>query len=247
MAGSVAIIIQARMGSERLPGKILKNLSTPALPLPMLQFEIDRLKQIPSKPRILLATTTNSKDDETERFAKRIGIECVRGSETDVLDRYYHAAKQIKADIILRITADCPLIDPEICEQVIQAIQAGKYDYVSNVLKRTYPRGLDVEAFTFSTLEKLHREVKEPRYREHVTLYIVENRNQFKTHSIESPQNYSQYRLTVDTPEDFELIQRIILALMPTKPNFRMADVVELLSQHPDWCAINAHIEQKKA
>lgn len=234
------------MGSERLPGKILKSIHLQNGDIPLLQFAIERLKTIPSKPDVILATTVNNSDDPTEKLGKQLGIRVFRGSETDVLERYYKAASATKADIVLRVTGDCPLIDPDICEQAIQEIIKTDADYVSNVLVRTYPRGLDVEAIQFSILEKLYRDVHDPRYREHVTLYIYEHQNEFKVKNFKFEKDLSYHRWTVDHSEDFELIQRIISSLYPKNPKFRMGDVIALLSEHPDWLEINSHIEQKK-
>ncbi|WP_068470838.1 cytidylyltransferase domain-containing protein [Candidatus Protochlamydia phocaeensis] len=240
----IKILVQARMGSTRLPGKVMKEV----LGRPLLDFQIERLQQARLPHGIEILTTTESSDEPIVAFCQKKGLAYFRGSEEDVLDRYYQAAKEGKLDVIVRVTADCPLIDPDILDHIIAVYLAAfpTYDYVSNGLERTYPRGLDVEVFSFAALEKSYREAKEPEEREHVTPYIYRHPELFHLKNISHSPALDHYRWTVDTPEDFELIQLILDRLYPLNPRFRLQDILALLDRHPDWNKINAHIEQKK-
>lgn len=238
----VGIIIQARMGSSRLPGKVLKEV----LKKPLLAYEIERLRRVTRADEIILATTTDSLDDVLVDFAKNSGIKFFRGSERDVLSRYYECAKENKFDIVVRITADCPLIDPKIIDQILETMLDCKlYEYVSNTLSRSYPRGLDCEAFYFKNLEEAFKSATEPADREHVTLYMHRHIRSDRMRNISNPKNLSHHRWTVDTQEDFELVKNILEALYPQNPNFDFLDIVHLLDKNPAWLSINAHIEQK--
>jgi spore coat polysaccharide biosynthesis protein SpsF len=236
------IIIQARMTSTRLPGKVLKEVLGKAL----LHYQIERLRSIPNA-QIVIATTVNATDDPVVALALRLDLRFYRGSEDDVLSRYYGAAKEAGAENVVRMTADCPLIDPGVSAAVIALRGESGCDYASNILKRSFPRGLDTEAMTFTALEKAHHEATSAWDREHVTPYIYNNGNKFSILHHVNPTDESHHRWTVDTPEDFELVERIISALYPEKPDFTWLDVLELLKMHPDWVHINAHVEQKKA
>jgi spore coat polysaccharide biosynthesis protein SpsF len=228
------------MTSSRLPGKILKEVNGK----PLLEYQIERLRQIPSKPEIWIATTTNASDDRTCELAQRLGLQFFRGSEEDVLSRYYFCAKAAGARVIARVTADCPLIDPDVFEEVLLAYRPSDVDYVSNTIERTYPRGLDIEIFSFEALELAHQKARRPEEREHVTPYI---RSNFRVKNIRhASSNFSKHRWTVDTSEDFELIQRLLGALYPKNSRFRLQDVLQVLSEHPDWSEINARVEQKR-
>lgn len=239
----VGIIVQARMGSTRLPGKILKEV----LHKPLLAFELERLRRVKRANAIVIATTTNPRDLPIVEFCTKYGVECFRGDEDDVLSRYYECAVAHKFDIVVRITADCPLIDPEIIDQILETMLECKlYEYVSNTLTRTFPRGLDCEAFYFKNLEQAYEEATERSDREHVTLYMHRAIRTDLLRNISSPVNLSHHRWTVDTPEDFELIAKILEALYPKSPNFDFRDVLKLLDQHPDWVKLNSHIEQKR-
>jgi len=165
-----------------------------------------------------------------------------------VLTRYYEAAAQENADIVIRLTGDCPLIDPSVVDAVIRAYQTAQpnIDYVSNTLERTFPRGLDIEVFSFATLEKAYRTATEPYEREHVTPYIYRHPEQFKLQQHQQDQDHSSLRWTVDTPEDFELIEKILTALYPKNPVFSQQDILDLLTFNPQWHHINAHVEQIK-
>ncbi len=236
------IIIQARMTSTRLPGKILKSI----LGKPMLEFEIERLRRMKSKLPIMIATTRLADDDPTVVLAQRLGLSFYRGSESDVLSRYYEAAKSAQVDAIVRVTADCPLIDPEVVEEIYSFFAATRADYASNTINRTYPRGLDAEVFTFKALEEAYKEATTSYDREHVTPFIRNKPTRYKVQSLSLvSEDFAKHRWTVDTEEDFELIRRIFEDLYPRQPEFSWRDVLALLEHHPEWIKLNAHIEQK--
>jgi spore coat polysaccharide biosynthesis protein SpsF len=232
---STAIVVQARMGSTRLPGKVLKDIAG----RPMLSYQMERLRRVKRAERIVVATTDQPADDAVERFCQKEKIACVRGSEHDVLARYHLAIERFPADVVVRITADCPLIDPAIVDEAIAAYEP---DYVSNMLEKTYPYGMAVEVFSAQALREAHREAKDPAEREHVTPFIWRRPQRYRLKSLTIAPNLSHHRWTVDTPEDFELVSRLLKTL---KPHFTLQDVLAVLDEHPDWCAINAHVEQK--
>jgi spore coat polysaccharide biosynthesis protein SpsF len=240
-----AAIIQARMGSTRLPGKILKDLMGKTV----LQHVIERIRQANSIDEILIATTTQGPDDAVANEAAQCGVKCFRGSQDDVLARYYLAAKDNNVDAVVRITSDCPLIDPMVVNALVDFFKNKKvYDIVTNagsdLSKRTYPRGLDTEVFSFSVLEKAFKEAGKQYHREHVTPYIYENSSRiyFYKNSID----YSRHRWTLDTEEDLALIAEIYHHLYKGKHDFYLQDVISLFEMKPDLIKINAHIEQKK-
>ncbi len=238
---STAVIIQARMSSSRLPGKVLR----PILGRPMLSFQIERLRKARGFDRIVLATTTNRSDDVIVAFCRAEGLDCYRGSELDVLARYYEAAVECAASSIVRVTADCPLLDPDVVERVISTFRGGgECDYASNMLQPTFPYGMAVEVMSFAALREAHSRARDPAEREHVTPYIYRRPDQFRIASVEMSPNRSDHRWTVDTPEDCALVTRILEALYPTNPDFRMADVVALLEAHPEWRELNRHVRQ---
>ncbi|XCS11519.1 glycosyltransferase family protein [Aeribacillus pallidus] len=240
----VAAIIQARMGSTRLPGKILKKV----LDKTLLEYQIERVKRAKSIDEIIIATTTKESDDQIVQLCQQLSIPYYRGSEEDVLSRYFEAATQFNADVIVRLTSDCPIIDPNVIDKVVTHYLENKdrYDYVSNTLTRTYPRGLDTEVMSYKALKRAYEEAKESAYREHVTAYIYHHPDQFRFFSVSNVKDESQHRWTVDTEEDFHLIKNILEMLYPTKPLFTFEDVIQILRSKPEWVQINAHIEQKK-
>jgi spore coat polysaccharide biosynthesis protein SpsF len=237
------IIVQARLGSTRLPGKIFKKV----LEKPLLTYEIERLQRVTLADEVIIATTTNPLDQGVVDFCHHLQIPVFRGSEEDVLDRYYQAAKNFGAEVVVRVSGDCPLIDPQIIDEVLAFFLNNfpTYQYVSNTLERTYPRGMDVEVFSFNVLEKAAKAATRPEEREHVTPYIYRHPEWFALANIRCESNESHFRLTVDTIEDFQLVSAILEALYPTNPNFTMHDVLDLLKKHPEWININAHIQQK--
>lgn len=239
----VVCIVQARIGSTRLPGKILKKICGKTI----LEHDIDRLKRINNIDKIVIATTTLEKDNVVVEEAKRLGITYFRGSEEDVLSRYYYASKENNADVVVRVTSDCPLLDSKVAEQTISYLldNIDKYDYVNNTLEATFPRGLDTEALTVNSLERAYNEAKVPREREHVTPYIYTNRNKFRLGCFKNKVDYSSYRWTLDTQEDFEFISIIYDRLYKVNPNFNMEDIIKLLEIEPELAKINENIVQK--
>ncbi len=239
----INVFVQARMGSTRLPGKVLK----PVLDRPLLDYLVERLCQAREIDKIVILTTTQRADDVIARYCQKKSVPCFRGAEDDVLDRYYQAALHYHSDGIVRITADCPLIDPDILDQVVKVFKENlpKIDYVSNSLERTFPRGLDVEVFSFSALEQAFLHAKRPEEREHVTLYLYRHPTLFYLKNVAHHPSLAHCRWTVDTPEDFALVRLILEHLYPKHPHFKLKDILKLLNEHPDWYQLNAHIEQK--
>lgn len=240
-----AAIIQARMGSTRLPGKILKDLMGKTV----LQHVIERVRQAVAIDEVIIATTTLSPDDAVAKEAVKCGAACFRGSEADVLSRYYFAAKENKSDIVVRITSDCPLIDPVVTNEIVTFFKSEKiYDIVTNagsdLSKRTYPRGLDTEVFSFAVLEQAFRQADKQYQREHVTPYIYET--SLRQYFYRNEADYSRHRWTLDTEEDFALLQAIYSRLYHGKHDFFLQDILALFEQYPELIKINAHIEQKK-
>ncbi len=239
----IVAIIQARMGSTRLPGKIMRNI----LGKPVLIHELGRIGKIKALDELVVATTTNKRDDIIVKTVQKYyeNISLFRGSEEDVLDRYYKAAIESSANTIVRITSDCPLIDPVVSDKVITAFLKTDCDYCSNTVKRTYPIGLDTEVFKFKTLEKSWNEASKKSEREHVTLHIRNNSEKFKLLNVANNTNLGNLRWTLDTPEDLEFINEIYKRLSYKKKNFLMADVLEVLEVEPILVSINKHIKQK--
>lgn len=240
----VVIISQARMTSTRLPGKVLKKI----FGKPLLQYQIERLRNLHNVSEFIVATTINDADDAIEELCHELSCPVFRGSEHDVLGRYYHAAKEHGADVIVRVTSDCPIIDKNVVSRVIDVYMKNseKYDYVSNTLERTYPRGMDAEVFSFSVLEEAYHEGILDVEREHVTPFFYSRPNRYRLRNVSYLTNCSTHRWTVDTPEDFALIEKIIHYFSLNRPDFTLEDALELLEKHPDWKDINALVEQKK-
>ncbi len=230
-------IIQARMGSSRLPGKTLMKLNDELSTLHFVKNQLSFSKFI---DEIIVATTDLEEDDVIEEICKEMKVKCFRGSSNDVLDRYYNCAKKFQIENIIRITADCPLIDPEIVDQVIQKFHTKNYDYVSNTLKRTYPIGTDVEIFSFEILDKTWRNAKLPSEREHVTPFIRNEKIDLKIGNLENTTDLSHIRITLDHKEDLELIKQIISQI--NKNPILLNDIMDLLSRNPELVKINNHI-----
>lgn len=237
----VVAIIQARMGSTRLPGKILRPLAGK----PVLRRVIERVRAANVFDEVVVATTVRDIDDPAADAAADFGATVVRGDENDVLSRYGLAAKTSAAEAIMRITADCPLIDPDVLGAMVDRFRSGDADLVSNCVRRTFPRGLDAELFTRSALDVMLAQAAAPAEREHVTPFLYANPGRFRIVSHEGRTDLSDYRLTLDTPEDFDLLHRVFAAAADPDA-IRLAEVIALFEAHPDWRSINAHIEQKK-
>jgi spore coat polysaccharide biosynthesis protein SpsF len=238
------IIVQARMTSTRLPGKVL----LPVLGKPLLEYQIERLQRVTLADEVVIATTVNPTDQPIVDLCDRLGTSVYRGDEADVLSRYYEAACTYGASVIVRVTSDCPLIDPQIIDTVIQHYldHQPTTDYVSNTLRRTLPRGMDTEVFSMQALTEAYQEATVQPDREHVTPFIHQQPDRFTMTPVIYDDDQSQHRWTVDTPEDFALIQKILVALYHNCPKFTLADCLNLLKQNPEWRLINAHVEQKK-
>lgn len=241
-----AIIIQARMGSTRLPGKIMKELAG----RPMLWHVADRCRRSRMANLVIIATTIQTEDDAVEEFCRVYDFLCSRGSAEDVLARYYGVARAYGVKTIVRVTSDCPFIDPGIIDVSIGAFQKNKCDYISNVVpgERTFPRGLDAEVFSFEALAKAHQSASEPYEREHVTPYIWENkRKEFLIGpTITAVPEYARnYRLTVDYPEDFVLIEKIYRDFYRPGGIVDVPKVLSFLDEHPEIAGLNANCEQK--
>jgi len=241
---NIAAIIQARMGSERLPGKVLMDIAGK----PMLWHVVNRLKQSKYLNRIIIATTTNKDDEKIVDFCETNNINFYRGSENDVLDRYYKTALYWDVDTIVRITADCPLIDPNVIDKVIISYlkNMDNFDGSSNTIERTYPRGLDTEVISSLGLSKAWNEAKEDYQREHVTIYIYENPLKFKLYSLKNDVDLSYYRWTVDEKKDLKLVKNIYKFLYSEGNIFLTKDILKLLELKPNLKKINKDVEQKK-
>ncbi|MCK5016997.1 MAG: glycosyltransferase family protein [Candidatus Peribacteraceae bacterium] len=240
----IGAIIQARMSSTRLPGKIMKDLSGQ----PLLWHVIDRVRTCRMIDEIVLASTANEKDEVLERFAKENDIKLFRGSEEDVLERYLHAAKKYNIDMIVRITSDCPLIDPKTVDKLIEKHIEYRADYSSNILERTYPRGLDTEVFSTVLLEEIDKIATEKFQREHVTPYFYQKPSKYSLNNLvaEKKLNRPDYRLCVDTIEDLELIKLIYGKLYNPPDIVSIENVIDLLDKEPGLAQININIKQKE-
>lgn len=235
-------IVQARMGSSRLPGKVMKKLHDKTV----LGHVITRLKAVGQIDEIVIATTSKSEDDVIVAEAEQYNVSYFRGSEENVLSRYYQAASARSADVIVRITSDCPLIDPVITGNTIDLFNRSNVDYASNKMITTFPRGLDTEVFTFNALKKSYEGAYNEIHREHVTPYIYLHPDQFKVADYTWHIDYSKYRWTLDTVEDYQLISRIYDDLYSPDSIFSWLEAIELVKRKPELCLINQHIEQKK-
>ena len=233
----IGCIIQARMGSSRLPGKIMKKINGDT---PMLKFQLDQLEFSKNVDQIIIATTTLEPDNLIVDFCKKNNLECFRGESKDVLDRYYRCAKKFKLSIIVRITSDNPLIDPTIVDHVISRFIDSDYDYMSTEVKKS-PLGFAVEVFTFKSIKKAWEEAKLPSEHEHVTPYFYNNPDKFKIESVSQEKDLSHIRCTVDTEYDFKLIEKII-SKIETRP-IHLDHILDLFSKDTNLLEINKHVK----
>ena len=244
MKKRVVVIVQARMGSSRLPGKVLKEI----LGKPLLGYVIERIKMSLLISDLIIATSTQISDDAIAAYCSMHGIKFYRGSEDDVLSRYMEAAILFEADFIVRVCADSPLIDPVLVDEIIQDFLL-KYplcDYLSNTINQTYPLGMNIELFSFRALQEAHLNAVLPHEREHVTPYIYCHPGRFNICQKHYQFDLSNLRLTVDVPEDFELVRLILERIYPDNPKFGLSDIVSLYNQNPKLFKINSHIRQKQ-
>lgn len=240
----VVAIVQARIGSTRLPGKVLKDI----LGKPMLWHMVNRLRFSNKIGDIVLAIPDSAQDDRLEQFAKELGLKYFRGSEDDVLSRYYQAAAKFGGDVIVRLTSDCPLIDPGVTDRVIEEHLNSDADYTSSCINRTFPRGLDTEVFNFEPLKRAYKEAERDYEREHVTPYIRLHPEIFKLKSVEATGKLRRpdLRLSVDTEEDLKLIREIFKQLYREGKIFYIEDVIDFVNKYPKLAVINAHVRQKE-
>jgi len=233
-------VIQARMGSSRLPGKVLMDLGGETT----LARVVRRLQRSRQVTKIVVATTTARGDQAIIRECEHLQVVCFRGEEQDVLDRYYQAASANAADAVVRVTSDCPLIDPELVDETVEVFRDEHADYASNVFPRTYPRGLDTEVFSFDALDRAWREAREAHQREHVTPYLYEHPQIFKLASLSGAADYSRYRWTLDTREDLELL-RAIYSRFDGRDDFSWKEVLRLMESEPELAELNSQVLQK--
>jgi spore coat polysaccharide biosynthesis protein SpsF len=228
------------MGSTRLPGKVMKDIGGET----MLARVVWRARRAKLLDEVVVATTNKSADTPVIAECVKLGVPVFRGDEQDVLDRYYRSAQANRAEAVVRITSDCPLIDPEIIDEVIHAFLKAKPDYASNTLNHTYPRGLDTEVMTMTSLERAWQESSKPYHRSHVTPYIYQNPDMFRLLSIKGQADYSNFRWTVDTREDLNFV-RSVYSRFNNQDTFGWHDVLKVLDQEPELIELNRHIRQK--
>ncbi|MEO8549319.1 MAG: glycosyltransferase family protein [Kofleriaceae bacterium] len=234
-------IVQARLGSSRLPGKVLQDLGGDT----MLARVVARLRAARTIDDIVIATTLEESDDPVIAEAARLGVQAWRGSEQNVLARYIGAARKYHAGAVVRVTSDCPLLDPETIDRVVTALRSAAVDYSSNTHARMFPRGLDVEAFYLETLERIFRQATSAAAREHVTAYIMEKPGEFSIHQVTADRDDSDLRWTVDTAEDLALVRTLFAELDLGNTLRPYRDVVAAVRARPELADINAHITQK--
>lgn len=243
MSPRVVTVVQARMGSSRLPGKVLR----PLCGKPLLAHLVERVKMATLVGTVVVATTTDAADDPIEALCHEEGYFCFRGHPTDLLDRHYRAGWQFDADIVVKIPSDCPLIDPRLIDRVLAAFLDApeRYDYLSNLHPPTYPDGNDVEVMTMPALETAWIEASRSLEREHTTPYFWENPDRFRLGNVtwETGLDYSMsHRWTIDYKADYCFIQNIYAELYPHNPQFGLNDILQLLARQPQLAAINQHL-----
>jgi spore coat polysaccharide biosynthesis protein SpsF len=238
---NVVAIVQARMGSTRLPGKVLLDLEGRT----MLARVVRRLRRATRVDRVVVATSTSPADDPIVDECRRLRAACFRGSEDDVLERYFQAAGAYGAETVVRVTSDCPLIDPGVADRVIGEFLEVRPDYASNVLRRTYPRGLDTEVMTAAALARACCEAGEPYARAHVTPYLYQHPELFRLHSVVELQDFSDGRWTVDCDDDLRFV-RAVYARFHGDDTFGWHDVYRAVAGDPGLAALNRHVRQKR-
>ena len=244
MTRNIVAVIQARMNSERLPGKVLMEISGN----PMLWHIVQRLRYSKFINRIIVATGTSKKDDAIANFCEKYGIDFYRGSEEDVLDRYYQAAKIYRADPVVRVCADNPLTDPELVDEIIGCFLRNRerFDGASTTVKRTFPRGVNAEVLSFAAQEKAWKQARNGYHRELVTLYIYEHPELFNIYNVTGRRNLSHLRWTVDEIEDLEFVRQIYRRLYHRGNIFSWKEILRILEREPGLLNINRHIKQKQ-
>ena len=230
----VDCIIQARMGSTRFPRKVLQNINPTKT---VLEFLIDQLNYSKKIEKIIIATTLLDEDDEIEKICKKIGVRCFRGDAKNVLDRYYKCAKHFGTKNIMRITSDCPLVDPELVDQGIKKFDENKFDYVENS-QGQFPHGVDYCIFRFNELENAWKNAKLPSEKEHVIPYILKKIDQERYFNFQSEKNYSKIRITLDYPEDLVLLQKVVSEI--NSQPIMLKDIITLFEKNPNLLKINS-------
>jgi spore coat polysaccharide biosynthesis protein SpsF len=236
----VLAILQARMSSSRLPGKVLK----PLLGEPMIMRQIERVRRARGIDTLLVATSTDASDDALAALLENRGVRVFRGPLDDVLSRFVQAATPDRPEWILRLTADCPLADPAVIDRVIDEVKASGKDFGSNAVRHTFPNGLEAELVRFALLAALDASPRTNAEREHVTYALYRNPGEYPVHSVEHSTDLSHHRWTVDEPRDFALVEAVYAALHAAKPAFAMDDVLRFLDGRPDIRALNAAISR---
>jgi spore coat polysaccharide biosynthesis protein SpsF len=238
----VVAIVQARVGSTRLAGKVLLDICG----APLLLHVVERVRAARTIEEVVIATTTAEEDRAILDLAAEHEIPAYAGSVDDVLDRFYRAARRYGAEVVVRVTADDPFKDPDVIDRVVSRLQGDPaLDYVSNTIRPTYPEGLDIEAFTFAALERAWREAKLPSEREHVTPYIWKHTDRFRSLNVENDEDLSSWRWTLDYEADLEFTRRVYAALYHGQV-FRMSEVVDFLRANPEVAAINAGVPRNE-
>ena len=240
----IAGIIQARMQSSRLPGKVMLNVKN----IPLLQLMIERVVESEKLEKIIVATSTNPADDIIEDLCLKLKIDCFRGSEDDVLLRFKESAEFLNANTIVRLCGDCPLIDSDIIDDVITEYEKGNYDFVSNLFPSpsTYPDGTSVEVFSSDLLFEMESNAKKPSEREHVTFYIWMQPKKYKIHRLDYKKDLSKFRFNLDYKEDFEFIRMVFENFLEKNESFKMEDIIAWLNDNEEVIKINSHIIPKQ-
>ena len=238
----IGCIIQARMGSTRLPGKAMLNVENDKT---VLYFVIKQLQNCKLVDKIIVATTTLEDDKQIADFSKHLGVDSFRGSSDNVLDRYYQCAKEYSVSTIVRIPSDKPLIDPEIVDNVVSMFMNSSYDYITNFLPNpTFPSGTEVEVFSINALKKAWENAKLPSEKEHVTPYFLNHQDEFKITHIKNSENLSHLRWAVDKMEDLKLVRKIVSKIK--KRPILMKDIIELFAKEPELVEINKNVNRKE-
>ena len=238
----IAAFIQARLASTRLPGKVLK----PILGKPMLELQIERVRRCRTIDKVIVVTSTEPEDKAIVNVCESVGIAAFCGSLDDVMERFYQAAVQYRPDHIVRLTADCPLIDPAVVDRLVELYQESDCDFATNCMPPTYPDGLDSEIFPYRLMEEARNEAVLPSHREHVTVFFEDQPDRYRIVNLKNDQDLSHMRWTVDESEDFELIKTIFEALYIKQPSFLMSDVLHFLQEHPGLDQVNSQYERNE-
>ena len=234
-------IIQARMGSTRLPGKIMRDVCGK----PMLEMMIERVRRSKTLEKIVIATSTNKEDDIIVEFCNKMNVDFYRGSENDLIARYKGASDMFGVDVVVRLTSDTPIMDSYVIDKVVDVYVKNDYDFVSNCypMPRTYPDGMNVEVFSAKILDEAFKESKKPSEREHVTFFMWMNTERYKIFRVDYDRDVSMYRFNLDYPEDYTVLKSIFEGLYPKNPMFTMEDAIKWLDENPDVFKINSHIK----